>query len=342
MNADEGEHIEFVVPASSLLSEDLRSRAVEEFGEESAWLLLSQLVYGWRAYFDLGAAVSAAEGPVEAGDSRPTAPDVEFQIVKDLQVQSLLYSAAEQLAGTILAGRAHASGSSTFLEAYSADRRVALLMQEADELSRDEIGELVGEPLIGATPFPSSPSRGGPAPLDPSGMEVVEVGGLYVPKRVIDDGARTGLIEKAYGLVDLIKRNLGQLRALIEEPRPEDSRPRSRPLRDIDNSFRHGLRVLFHSATPNERRFRALSGDYAAIESHAVDVYMPPRRKGVSIQYGTLGCSPDRTAEHLESLRQVCLRTGQFIRGFVGARCNRDAQLLLAAVHLTLGNPTIE
>jgi hypothetical protein len=215
-------------------------------------------------------------------------------------------------------------------------------MQEADDLSRDEIGELVGEPLIGATPFPSSPSRPGPAPLDPSGMEVVDVGGLYVPKRVIDGGGRAGLIEKAHGLVDLIKENLGQLSALIEEPRSEDSRPRSRPLRDIDNSFRHGFRVLFHSATPNERRFRALSGDSAAIESHALDVYMPPRGKGESIQYGTLGCSPARTDEHLESLRQVCLRTGQFVRGFVGARCNGDAHLLLAALHLTLGNAGIE
>lgn len=342
MSADEDEPIEFVVPASSLLSERLRSRAVEEFGEGSAWLLLSQLVYGWRAYFDLGAAVAAAERPVEARDSRPTSPDVEFQIVKDLQVQGLLYSAAEQLGGTILAARAHASGRSTFLEAYSADRHVASLMREADDLSRDEIGELVGEPLIGTTPSPSSPSRPGPAPLDPSGMEVVDVGGLYVPKRVVDDGARAGLIEKAHRLVDLIKQNVGQLTALIEAPRPEESKPRSRPLRDIDNSFRHGLRVLLHSATPNERRFRALSGDSAAIESHAVDVYMPPRGKGESIQYGTIGCSPARTAEHLESLRQVCLRTGQFVRGFVGARCNRDATLLLAAVHLDLGNAAIE
>lgn len=329
---------EFVVPASSLLSEALRNRAVDEFGDESAWLILSQLVYSWRAYFDLGAGLAAAERPVEARDSRPTPPDAEFQIVKDLAVQGYLYSAAEQLAGVVVAAEAHATGRATFLDAYCADTRVAQLIRDANDLSRDDIGALVGEPLLPTTSFPSTTSSTTRPLLDPTGIEVVDVGGLYLPKRTIDDGAKAGLTEKARAIPDLVKGNLEQLRGLIDEPRAASASPRSRPLRDIDNSFRHGLRVLFHSANPNERTFRALSGDYAEIRSHAVDVYMPTRGRGESIRHGTVGCSPERTAQHLESLRQVCLRTGQFIRGFIGARCNGDAQLLLASVHLDLGS----
>ena len=83
--------------SSGLFSDELCRRAVDEFGGDGAWLVLSIISYGWRSYYDLANALVSAESPV-ADAARPLPVVENFQIVRDLQVQSFIYAAAEQFA----------------------------------------------------------------------------------------------------------------------------------------------------------------------------------------------------------------------------------------------------
>jgi hypothetical protein len=212
---------------------------------------------------------------------------------------------------------------------------------EARRFSREQLADVLGEPPDVATARADLEARGLLKPettsalLDPEEATTRDVVGLHVPAAVIERHALERLVEAAREVVDLVKQNLDQLDNLVSTPPAPPDEPLPRPLRDVDNSFRHGLRVLFHEAAPEERHFH-IAGPIVAWSGPWVDVYLPQGRGG--IEFATLSCEPSRVAEHLESLRQVCTRVGQFIRGFIGWKCLRTPGLLLSAVGLALGD----
>lgn len=331
---EDGEPSEFVdINPSGLFSDHLCERSVEEFGSDGAWFLLSILSSGWRTYFDLAVAIGDAPDPVK-DEARPTPVHHEFQIAKDLQVQSFLYSAAELFAGLVRAARAHKPGTSSFFDTYVEHKNVGALIEAISDLGRDELDELIGVPrdasdLVASTRRDAS----GPTLLGLKEIEVVDIGGLFVPRSVLHDGARRNLFDHAQELADLILTNIRQLGSLVEVPAAGDGVPSPQPLREVDNAFRHGHRVLLHSAIPEPRTFRSVAKS-GAIDTHAVDLYLPKGKD--SIRFATVFCSPARTAEHLEALRQISLRTGQFVRGFVGWKALGSRGLFASAVWLNL------
>lgn len=333
MEDDGAGHVEMA--PSGLFSDELCRRAVDEFGSDGAWLLLSIVSYGWRSYYDLADAVVRAASP-SPDAARPEPIDDDFQIVRDLQVQSFIYAAVEQFAGLVRAARAHRSGSSAFFDAYVQHKSVGALVQAIGDLAIDELSDLVGLPVSDSdlAPIPEDHKPAGPVLLGHFDMDVSDVGGILVPTSAITSMAKSEMLNRSLELAELILTNIGQLPALVDAPPAVDGAPTPQPLREVDNAFRHGHRVLFHDAVPERRVFRAL-GERGEGESHAVDLYMP--KGDDSIRFATVFASPERTTEHLEALRQVSLRTGQFARGFLGWKALGTRSLFAAAVELRLG-----
>jgi hypothetical protein len=333
MAHDGDEYVE--MQPSGLFSEELCRRAVEEFGSDGAWLLLSIVSYGWRSYYDLADAIVRATPP-PTEPSRPAPIDDDFQIVRDLQVQSFIYSAVEQFAGLVRAARLHEPGSSAFFDAYVQHKNVGALVQAIGDLAFDELSNLVGRPLSESdlSPVSEAQKREGPILLEHLILDATDVGGILVPRSAITSMARREMLDRSRELVELILTNIGQLAALVENPPVVEGAPKPQPLREVDNAFRHGHRVLFHDAVPEQRVFRAL-GESGEGESHAVDLYMP--KGDDALRFATVSASPGRTTDHLEALRQVSLRTGQFARGFLGWRSLGTGGLFAAAVELQLG-----
>lgn len=180
------EHVE--IGPSQIFSEALRQRAVAEIGSDGAWLLLSLVWYGWRAYYDLAFVTAPALAP-ETDPRRPLPFDVDFQIVKDLQVQGLLYAAAEQFATLVEAIRAHEPGAGSFFQTYVARRDLRTVIDTVSDIPFEEVAQLVGAPGSreeveravrearerGRGPEPSIPDLGE--------IEVVDVAGLVPPAR---------------------------------------------------------------------------------------------------------------------------------------------------------------
>ena len=238
----------------------------------------------------------------------------EYQIVVDLQVQAFLYAAAEQFATLLRAMRQHEYGTTCFFEAYvGAPTDMRTLVDDVVGLTRTEIVAMVGDPSSAPRP-----ERSRSAILDPEGTEVVEVGGLLVPKAVITAAAFEGLVEKAQAMIGLVAANAAELRQFVDPPHIPGADRQPQSLRAIDNSFRHGLRVLFHEAAPHERTFRVAMDEPP--EHPSVDLYLPGRGKSAldAINYGSVSCSEDRTLHHLEALRFLATRTGQLARSFLG------------------------
>ena len=178
---------------SGLFSEELCRRDVEEFGSDGAWLLLSIVSYGWRSYYDLADAIVRA-APPQTDPSRPAPIDDDFQIVRDLQVQSFIYAAVEQFAGLVRAARAHRSGSSAFFDSYVQHNNVGALVQAIGDLSFDELSNLVGLPLSEADLSPISQAQG-PILLGHLSIDVSDVGGILVPRSAITSIARREMLD---------------------------------------------------------------------------------------------------------------------------------------------------
>jgi len=326
------------VQASQHFGGAFRSSAIAEFGEDGAWLLLSQLWYGWRAYYDLARAL--VNGPPPSDDAgRPIPVGHEYQIVVDMQVQAHLYAAAEQFSTLLYAMRRHERGTDKFFQAFvGAPTNLHMIVRDLESLDRSVLLGLIGDPSDAIRTSDVDPATS----LDPVDIPTVNVGGIEVPRRVIDRQALVNLMARATELVDLVMTNVGQLRDLVEAPEPipgADRHPQS--LRAVDNSFRHGLRLLFHEASPADRTFR-VDAQASPSEPPSVDLYLPGRGKGASesINFATISCTTARTEEHLESLRQLSLRTGQLARAFAGFQMTGRPDLLLSATVLELPTST--
>ena len=312
---------------SQHFAEDLRRDAIAAFGPDGAWLLLSIVWYGWRAYYDLAAAVFQGPGPSD-DPRRPSALGDDYQVVLDLHIQGLVFSATEQFATLVTAARAHHRVSDAFFSTYTAPGgSVVELVRGIQDITVDELEGLAGVPArLSDTPTPRSTDDG--LLLDPAAMATVEVNGLHIPKSVIDEGARQMAFDDARAHADGLCVSVRQLAELIDRPPGLPDAPAPQPLREVDNAFRHGQRVFFYDAVPDERRFNFL-GDPTALEHPAVDLFMP-RGRNTNISWATVGCSPERTASSIESLRNVCLCTRLFALGFLGRQTGRGSTLWIA------------
>lgn len=333
-----------IIPDGSYGTE-LRQKCITALGENGAWLVTSLLHYGWRAHYDLVHCL-AAKASWEDDDGDPLGPrDDEYQIVRDLEVQGHMYATAEQLASLVESIDAHEEGGD-FFEVYVARRDLRQRVDAVRDVSRARVAALLGAPTSpDALREDLEARRLMPAStpvlmhLDPLSMPTTEVGGLLIPQSTMDRAVIERLWDRVNDMIDGIHRNLGELSAFVDRPPSPLGGMRPQALREVDNSFRHGLRVLFHRAVPNERTFRALEiGEGAG--THLVDLYLP--RKNEDVRFATVACSPERTISHLESTRMLCLRIGQVVRGFLGRVVFGNGSLLVGSASLTLGGRSDE
>lgn len=319
---------------------EYRQRCVDALGEDAAWLVTSMLHYGWRTQYDLARGLAASISWDDDDDDDPIGPrDAEYQIVRDLQVQGHMYSAAEQLASLVESIDAHERGGD-FFQTYVGRRDLRQRVEAVWHLSRNRVAELLGAPASLEALRKDLEERGlgpkapaGALDLDPLSMPTTEVGGLLIPQSTMDRAVLERMWNHVDDMIGGIHRNLGELAALVDRPPSGPGGIKPQALREVDNSFRHGLRVLFHRAVPNARKFRALElGE--GVGTHHVDIYLP--RKKEEVQFATVACSPDRTVAHLETTRMLCLRIGQVVRGFAGRVAFGNSSLLVRSASLTL------
>lgn len=322
-------------------------KAVALLGSDGAWLLQSTIYYGWRAYFDVAIATVTGSSPQRASlDSDPWPLEKEFQATVDLQVQGLLYAVAEQLLTLLRSCRCHAGSGESFLDAYVTAPNVRALVDHAQTTTRDELGELLLEPrsvddvkaaVRDALPDDRRP-RGNHQDLQERMLQdTTDIGELLIPKSAIERGALEGSLRSTREMIDLLHANVIQLKGLTEQPGNVDpsAELKPQPLREVDNSFRHGLRVLYPAALPERRQFASLTGArFNALSEYTVDLYLP--RGDDTVRYGTVDGRPERTREHLEAIRQLSTRTGQLARAFFGAQIIGTPALTISASGLEL------
>jgi hypothetical protein len=285
----------------------------------------------------LAVAIDLGTSPVDTDGRRPVPMNLDFQIVKDLQVQGLLYASAEQFAGLMRAARAHISGTESFFDTYVGRADLRTLIDSLQDLTREELGRMVGEPsdrdavMRRLVAIRDETAAGARVVLDPASVDTVKVGGLSVPRSVIDRGVAERMYLTTVGMLDDMHSNVGELVQLVERPVSRVDGVEAQPLREVDNSFRHGLRLLFHDVAPERRVFRAVD-PLDVGRDYAVDVYLP--RRGEDVKFATVSCSPERTSEHLDALRTFSIRTGQLARALIGNHALNDPGMLLSAFDL--------
>ena len=161
----------------------------------------------------------------------------------------------------------------------------------------------------------------------------VSIGSADVPRSLLDEGMIEMMRYQTLGMVSEMLVNLQEFQMLVDPPAPVegvDKNPQA--LREVDNSFRHGLRVFFNSAAPSERRFHFLGVPSAP--SSAASVYLP---KGTdTIGFADVDMSDVSTQKLLHGLRLACVRIGEFATAFAGNVCFGTPAYLVAAAGIRL------
>lgn len=336
------------VEPGGVLSPQLCESAEQEFGTRGAWLLLSTVLYSWRAFFDLAWSTWTGSRPVEQTHMPPgTEFEQEFETFRHLQIQGFVYAAAEQFAALVCSARVHSTGSEDFFNEYVGSPSVGQRLRSLTNLKRPELEQLIGsEAEVRASIERASRQRAerrnaGSVDLDPAAMATSKVVGLHIPRSAIEKMAAEQMTDFSFDLVALILRNITEMQDLVEPPVSDDKdAPPAQPLREIDNSFRHGARVLLHSAVPSPQGFKVV-GEVAPKMGSSATVFLP-RGGEKKISYGGVDSSPESSYALLEALRELCTRTGQFACAFMGYKCLGNADLLAAATSLSLLLPDVE
>ncbi|MCP4307039.1 MAG: hypothetical protein GY788_19640 [bacterium] len=299
--------------ASPVFSESLRGAAVDVLGENGAWLLLSIVHYGWRATFDAAATVASSDPPpfVE-GEGRPGPVDEEFHICQALEVQGALFQAAELFATLLRACVRHHRGDQPFMQSYTDNVPVSQLLADCSGFAVGDLGAVLGLPA----------ARGDLDALTRAGF-----------KPPLD----ADLVATANDLPDQLMASIDQMAQLTSAPAaPAGVEIKPQSLREIDNSFRHGHRVLYWSTVPGDRAFRTLNPKGHVPGTRVVDLFLP-KGGDESVSFGTVDCSDAAITENLRSTRNVCVWIGQVSRGFLGAITGGGASMTLVATRLALG-----
>ena len=284
MNEDDPDQVQRLEPTGDF-SKDLCDRLIGAFGSDGAWLLLSMLRYGWRAHFDLATTLVRGGYPPQGEDMSPHAITDEFLIVRDLQVQASLFAAAEQYATLLRAARRHRAGEEMFFSAYvGSPTNLHDLLRANDGMTKAEAWALLGSPQS-ALLNPRWHSI-----VDGRGEEVV-VAGLVIPPSAVKAEIERGMVAHGEEVIRLVMLNASESLALVEEREAPNAPVDPRPLREIDNAYRHGLRVLLHSCVPEVRHFRPLGENLPEASVRAADLYMPDRKDRGLSTYGTVTAS---------------------------------------------------
>jgi hypothetical protein len=243
----------------------------------------------------------------------------------DLEVQSSIFAATEQLLRLVFACLAHEAGTEHFFSTYVQWATVAPLITRAQQVTREELDQLVG------------------VPMDPQQViEIFEHHGVDA-----DPVLAEAALERITALFDEIHTNLTEFAQLTDPPPhpngagmpvpgagPDDQPPEPRSLRHLDNSFRHGLKVLIPDTLPEERGFHAMGPDDVEILEgpHFVNLYMGDEEPVL----GGVDARTERTEQNLEALARVCLRIKQLARAFLGTRILNEPGAVLTLHHIEL------
>jgi hypothetical protein len=323
------------VPPSPYFESEFRGRMIENFGQDGAWLLLSIIHYGWRANYDL--ACSLATGPLPT-DAQFATFAADFEVVRHLQLQGHLYAAVEQLATLIRAARSHLHGGQAgeertpFFEAYVNAPMIGQGVRAFASISRDDLKDLLAFDDLDEQLTRMSRDWPGDGIQPPS--EYVTVGGTQVPRIQMSSQVISSMRDEITRTVEETFANLTEFQKLIEPPDEVPGAPAAQSRRELDNSFRHGLRVMFNSANPSERTFR-FAGE--RVRASSASVYLPPRGKE-RIEFGDIDATPEATEWMIRFLRLVSLRIGMISLAFAGRVCFNDAYYLIAGVGRRLGD----
>lgn len=272
---------------------ELCRRAVAEFLENGAWLLLSLDHYSWRAHYDL--AVAVVEGAERvSGDHRR-----HLDTIVDLQVQSLLYAVVEQYVRLMQAVRAHQSGTSALFDKYMQPHTsVVPLLREASTVTEEELRAVL---------------------CVPESIEAIR-SFLCSQGEEYDDATLQEALEEVNRVVSEMAQLCKSLRPIVDPPGVDDSGTpieQGHSLRHVDNAFRHGLRALYYDVIPAPRSFHALGrGDEPTESEHMIDLY----QSSTEPQFATVIASPERTRSHLTEVANLSVFIRQLARGLLLAR----------------------
>jgi hypothetical protein len=298
----------YVMQPTDTYSKKIRDAALAEFGDDGAWLLLSIDRYGWRAFYDLGTLV-AASAPRITGEFHSHA-----QIVADLQIQANIYAVTEQLCRLLLATLSHVKATEEFFKTYCAYyANIDLLLTKAQQVERKQLGELMGEPA--------------------SEKEVIRTAEQHgVPLAPEDAPEVLGGVRKMMDQFHLNLQELGTLTAPPPLESPVGDIKSAHSLRAVDNSFRHGLRLLFHDALPGPRGIQPVNEEAQQASPYAVDLHLKEQQP----RFGSIICSPDRTRAHFDVLGLLGLRVKQLAGSFLWGKAMESSLGILAAAERTV------
>ncbi len=299
----------FTMPEGTVHSTQVKTAAVSALGPNGAWLLLTIDHFGWRARYDLASALVEGRPDLDSHIGR------HVQSMIDLEIQSAIYTATEQLLRLVLACLAHEHGTNAFFTTYVRRTTVVPLIDEAQQVTREQLGQLAAVPQNAEEMAAIMESHGIDADADLVNAAVQRVDDLF----------------------DEIHQNLtefSQLTVAQEIVAEIEPLPQGHPLRYVDNSYRHGLKVFLPDTLPAERDFAALGpNDLDIIQgAYFIDLYLSEEEP----VFGGVDARPERTEQNLQALASVCLRIKQLARAFLGTRIMDEPGTVLTLHHFDL------
>ena len=299
----------FTMPEGAVYSTQVKTATVSALGPNGAWLLLTIDHFGWRARYDLASALVAGRPDLDSHIGR------HVQSMIDLEIQSAIYTATEQLLRFVFACLAHEHGTDAFFTTYVRHTTVVPLINEAQQVTREQLGQLVGVPQNAEEMAAILESHGIDADTDLVGAALQRVDDLF-------DEIHQNLTE--FSQLTVPQQAVGETEPL----------PQGHPLRFVDNSYRHGLKVLLPDTLPAERDFAALGpNDVDIVEGpHFINLYMSEEEP----VFGGVDARPERTEQNLRALASVCLRIKQLARAFLGMRIMDEPGTVLTLHHFDL------
>jgi len=281
------------MPQGNVYSDVTAAAAHDALGSNGAWLLLSIDHHGWRARYDLAQALIAGRPDVTTHFGR------HVQLMVDLEIQSAIYAATEQVLRLVFACLAHDHGTEAFLDTYVRWTTVAPLIEEAKTVTRGDLDTILEVPA--------------------TAEEVVGILASHGVEQSFD--VAEGLLARVNQLLDELHLNLAEFSQLTQQPaHQEGDNPDLglRPLRHLDNAFRHGLKAFLPDCLPAARDFGLVGlQDPEVLQSpYLIDLYLSDQEP----VFGLIDARPERTGQHLASLRAICIRIKQLSRGFLATR----------------------
>jgi len=281
-------------------AEPLRRTLIEKLREDGAWLVLSVDHYGWRAGYDLMVSLTKGAAGQSVHHGR------HLQSLVDLQVQSGLYLVVEQFARLMKAIASHEDGTDVFFSTYMQSyRSIPDLITEVGRYSSEDLKRWFSVPTDSAEIAANSWKHG--VPMD-------------------TETAREAL-NQIESTLDQLAANLLELDQLTDRAdltgtgAPVDE---GHSLRNVDNAYRHGLKILLHDTLPADRAFGvAIHRQSDPLSEHAVDLY----QSDTEPRFVTIDGRPERTAAHLSAIEAISVRTKQAVRGFIARLTEQPAAL---------------